>query len=96
VTQHQHTTQKGLEVGVKFEWVFFGDVTKQYTLVFGDANELVGVLVMLMDSRYVVMQMNRPFLVTGESHNLFSDVDKSDCIFLVMLMNRCISVMLKI
>jgi hypothetical protein len=31
---------KGLEVGVKFEWVFFGDVNKQYTLVFGDANEL--------------------------------------------------------
>ncbi len=23
VTQHQHATQKGLEVGVKFEWVFF-------------------------------------------------------------------------
>jgi hypothetical protein len=40
---------------------------KQYTLVFGDANESVGVLVMLMDSRYVVMQMNWPFLVTGES-----------------------------
>ena len=23
VTQHQHATQKGLEVGVNFEWVFF-------------------------------------------------------------------------
>ncbi len=61
MTQHQHATQKGLEVGVKFEWVFFGDVNKQYTLVFGDANELAGVLVMLIDSRYVVMQMNWPF-----------------------------------
>jgi hypothetical protein len=40
VTQHQHTTPKGLEVGVNFEWVFFGDVNKQCTLVFGDANEL--------------------------------------------------------
>ena len=40
VTQHQHTTQKGIEVEVEFEWVFFGDVNKQYTLVFGDANEL--------------------------------------------------------
>ncbi len=39
----------------------FGDVNKQYTLVFGDADELTGVLVMLMDSRYVVMQMNWPF-----------------------------------
>jgi hypothetical protein len=58
---------KGLEVGVKFEWVFFGDVNKQYTLVFGDAHELAIFLVILMDSRYVVMQMNWPFLVTGES-----------------------------
>ena len=61
VTQHQHATQKGLEVGVNFEWFFFGDVNKQYTLVFGDANELAVFLVMLMDSRYVVMQMNWPF-----------------------------------
>ncbi len=67
VTQHQHATPKGLEVGVKFEWVFFGGVDKQYTLVFVDANELAIFLVMLMDSRYVVMQMNWPFLVTGES-----------------------------
>jgi hypothetical protein len=37
------------------------------TLVFGDANKLAGVLVMLMDGRYEVMQMNWPFLVTGES-----------------------------
>ncbi len=58
VTQHQHATPKGLEVGVKFEWVFFGDVNKQYALVFGDANKLVDFFVMLMDSRYVVMQMN--------------------------------------
>jgi hypothetical protein len=70
VTQHQHTTPKGLEVGVIFEWVFFCDVNKQYTLVFGDANELAVFLVMLMDSRYVVMQMNWPFLVTGESQSL--------------------------
>jgi hypothetical protein len=48
-------------------WIFFGDVDKQYTLVFGDANELAVFLVMLMDSWYVVMQMNWPFLVTGES-----------------------------
>jgi hypothetical protein len=40
---------------------------KQYTLVFGDANESTVFCVMLMDSRYVVMQMNWPFLVTGES-----------------------------
>jgi hypothetical protein len=46
---------------------YFGDVNKQYTLVFGDANELAIFLVMLMDSHYVVMQMNCPFLVTGES-----------------------------
>jgi hypothetical protein len=59
--------QKGLDIGVKFEWVFFWCFNKQYTFVFGDANELAGVLVMLMDSRYVVMQMNWPFLVTGES-----------------------------
>jgi hypothetical protein len=45
----------------------FGDVNKQYTLVFGDANEIGHFLVMLMDSRYVVMQINWPFLVTGES-----------------------------
>jgi hypothetical protein len=45
----------------------FCDVNKQYTLVFGDANELAVFLVMLMDRRYVVMQMNWPFLVTGES-----------------------------
>ena len=47
--------------------VFFGDVKEQYTLVFGDANELAVFLVMLMDSQYVVMQMNWPYLVTGES-----------------------------
>jgi hypothetical protein len=46
---------------------FFGDVNKQYTLEFGDANESAIFLVMLMDSGYVVMQMNWPFLVTGES-----------------------------
>ena len=46
---------------------FFGAVNKQYTLVFGDANELAIFLVMLMDSQYVAMQMNWPFLVTGES-----------------------------
>ncbi len=40
MTQHQHASQKGLEVGVKIEWFCFGDVNKQYTLVFGDANEL--------------------------------------------------------
>jgi hypothetical protein len=45
----------------------FGDVTKQYTLVFGDENEIGRDLVMVMDSRYVVIQMNWPFLVTGES-----------------------------
>ncbi len=67
MTQHQHATQKGLEVGVKFEWVFFCDVNKQYTLVLGDANESAIFLVMLMDSWYVVMQMNWPFLVTSES-----------------------------
>ncbi len=67
MTQHQRATQKGLEVEVKFEWVFFGDVNTQYTLVFGDANELANFLVMIMDSRYVVMQMNWPFLVTGKS-----------------------------
>jgi hypothetical protein len=38
--------------------VFFGDVNKQYTLVFGDANESAILFVMLTDSRYVVMQMN--------------------------------------
>jgi hypothetical protein len=46
---------------------FFGDVNKQYALVFGDANESAIFLVMLMDSRYVVMQMNWSFLVTDES-----------------------------
>jgi hypothetical protein len=39
VTRHQHATQKGPEVGVKVEWVHFGDVKKQYTFVFGDVNE---------------------------------------------------------
>ena len=67
MAQRQHATQKGLEVGVNFEWVFFCDVNKQYTLVIGDANELAVFLVMLMVSWYVVMQMNWPFLVTGES-----------------------------
>jgi hypothetical protein len=66
VTQHQQITPKGLEVGVKIE-CFFCDVNKQLTLVFGDANESAIFLVMLMDSWYVVMQTNRPFLVTGES-----------------------------
>ena len=46
---------------------FFGDVNKQYSLVFGDANVLAVYFVMLIDRRYVVMQMNWPFLVTGES-----------------------------
>jgi hypothetical protein len=45
----------------------FGDVNKQYALVFGDANETGHFLVMLLDSRYVVMQINLPLLVTGES-----------------------------
>ncbi len=40
MTQHQHASQKGVELGVKIEWGFFCDVNKQYTLVFGDANEL--------------------------------------------------------
>jgi hypothetical protein len=53
-------TAPGLEVRVNFEWEFFCDVNKQYTLVFGDANKLAIFLVMLMDSRYVVMQMNWP------------------------------------
>jgi hypothetical protein len=44
-TQHQHTTQKGLEVEVKFEWVFFCDFNKQYILVFGDAKTGVSFLV---------------------------------------------------
>jgi hypothetical protein len=44
-----------------------GDVNKQYTLVFCDANEIDRFLVMLLDSRYVVMQTNWPFLVSGES-----------------------------
>jgi hypothetical protein len=70
VTQHQHAPQKGLEVGVKFEWVFFGDVNKQYTLVFGDATELAIFLVMLMNSWFVVMQMNWPFLVIGDNNSL--------------------------
>ena len=48
-------------------WIFFGDVDKQYTLVFGDANELAVFVVMLIDSRYVVTKMIWPFLVTGES-----------------------------
>ncbi len=61
VTQHQHATQKGLEVWVNFEPVFFGYVNKQYTLVFGDANESAIFFVMLIDVRYVVMQMNWPF-----------------------------------
>jgi hypothetical protein len=45
---------------------FFGDVNKQYTLVFGDANESAIFVVMLMDKWYAVMQINWPFLVTGE------------------------------
>jgi hypothetical protein len=45
----------------------FGDANKQYTLVFGDANEIGHFLAMLMDSPYVVMQINWPFLVTGGS-----------------------------
>jgi hypothetical protein len=47
--------------------VFFGDVNKQYTLIFGDANELAIFLVILIDSQYVVMRFNWPFLVTGKS-----------------------------
>jgi hypothetical protein len=39
----------------------FGDVNKQYTLVFGDANESAVFFVMLMDSQYMVMQMNWSF-----------------------------------
>jgi hypothetical protein len=46
---------------------FSCDVDKQYTLAFGDANELAVFFVMFMDGQYVVMQMNWPFLVTGES-----------------------------
>jgi hypothetical protein len=46
-------------------------------LVFGDATESIISLVMFIDSWYVVMQMNWPFLVTGESQKLS----------LVMLMN---------
>jgi hypothetical protein len=49
--------------GYCFELVMFMD--KRYS--FGDVNEKDVFLVMLMDSRYVVMQMNWPFLVTGES-----------------------------
>jgi hypothetical protein len=45
----------------------FGDVNKQYTLVFGDSNEIGRFFVMLLDSGYVVKQSNWPFLVTGES-----------------------------
>jgi hypothetical protein len=37
--------------------IFFGDVNKQYTMVFGDANESA-IFLMLIDSQYVVMQMN--------------------------------------
>ncbi len=58
---------KMAEVGVNLNGYSFGDVNKQYTLVFGDANELAVFLVMLMDSLYVVMHMNWPCLVTGES-----------------------------
>jgi hypothetical protein len=46
---------------------FFGDVNKQYSLVFGDANVLAVYFLMLMDRWYMVMQMIWPFLVTGES-----------------------------
>jgi hypothetical protein len=65
--------------------VFFGDVNKQHTLVFGDANESTVFLVMLIDSRYVVMQMNWPFF--GDrcvTITLLSDVNESDCILLAM------------
>ncbi len=55
MTKQQHASQKGLEVRVKIEWEFSGDVSKQYTLIFGDANELAVFLVMLMDRQYVAM-----------------------------------------
>ncbi len=67
MTQHQHAIPKGLEVGVNFDRIFFCDVDKQYTLVFGDANLTGRFLVMLIDSQYVVTQINGPFLVTDES-----------------------------
>jgi hypothetical protein len=67
VTQHQHATQKGLEAGVKFEWVFFGDVYSNIHWYLVMQMNWSFFLVMLMDSQYVVMQMNLPFLVTGES-----------------------------
>jgi hypothetical protein len=66
VTQHQHASQKGVEVGVKVEGFFL------VMLI----NNIHWYLVMqvnwpffvkLMDRRYVVMKMNWPFLVTGES-----------------------------
>jgi hypothetical protein len=51
----------------KLTGYFFGDVNKQLSLVFGGATESTVCFVMLFDSWYVVMQMNWPFLVTGES-----------------------------
>jgi hypothetical protein len=66
-TRTSHATQKGLEVVEKVNWVFFGDVNKQSSLVFGDATESIVYFVMLFDRWYVAMQMNWPFLVTGES-----------------------------
>ncbi len=42
-------------------------------------------LVMLMNRGYLVMQMNWPFLVTGKSHKLYSDVNGSYINVLVML-----------
>ncbi len=55
--------------GDVYEKVYFSDFNKLVEcqlVVFGDVHELV-FFVMLMDSRYVVMQTNWPFLVTGES-----------------------------
>ncbi len=64
VTQHQHTTQKGLEVRVKFEWVI-NNIHRYLVMQMNWS-----FFVMLMDSQYVVMQLNWPFLVTGESQLL--------------------------
>ncbi len=60
-TRKSHTTQKGLEVGEKVDWVFFGDFNKQLSLVFGGATESTVYFVMLFDRWIVVMQMNWPF-----------------------------------
>ncbi len=49
---------------------------------------------MLMDRGYLVMQMNWPFLVTGKSHKLISDINGSNCYVLVMLIYKLLLVML--